>query len=838
MLTKEVADPRIGFATITDVETAPDLRHAKVWVSVIGQTGERDARPSGARSRRCRSSGASWATGCASSASRSSTSALDDTAERGTRVLKLLAELEEGRDARRRRPPAKRCRRPSRACPTRATPTTPRRRRTRPAATRVRRRAGDAPATAARSRRGRRRRRGETRRETVDLSACPRRPRGARRAAPRGPPGPRRQPREPRCRHARRRARRRTIVSALGGEATAVSTDPVPPLYDFLPGIEPVRPDPEPGVTYDLVVVSRLRHLERVGAIARASCRPVRGAATDRHRPSRVQRRGRRRRLDRAGCAAARARWSRCSRHGSGCRSTRDDGALATALMAGIVMDTATFAHPNATPRTLAVAAALVAAGAPLSEIAAGSTGPSPTRSSASSAVCSTASRPRPMDASSGRACSTPTTRRPAPIRAHSEGIIDLLSQAEAAEVAIVFKQAGPADTRISVRTKPGGVDATVLTGRVRRWGARACRGGDRRRAAARGRAGGRAGGGAPAGRRGGPLSPRGPRPPGLDGVLVVAKPAGPTSHDVVALVRRLSATRRVGHGGTLDPFASGVLPVFLGHATRLAEYHLGDRKGYTATICFGEGSTTDDLEGERTPATGPHPTARRSRRHCRGSSGSSPRCRPAFSAVQVAGRRAYAARAGGRHARARAAQRDHPRLALVEWDASDPARPIAVVDVSCSAGTYIRSLARDLGEALGNAAYLGALARTRAGSFTIDDALPLDTLREAANDGLEAVQRLLRPVDAGLEHLPAADIAEHDVPRLAAGLPVRAVAVLDDATSEAPVVRIRVVDGPIVAIGHVDGGRLAPDKVLVDRWIGTEAATTAAPAETGATPG
>ena len=80
---------------------------------------------------------------------------------------------------------------------------------------------------------------------------------------------------------------------------------------------------------------------------------------------------------------------------------------------------------------------------------------------------------------------------------------------------------------------------------------------------------------------------------PGLDGILIVAKPAGPTSHDIVGLVRRLAATKRVGHGGTLDPFASGVLPIFLGHATRVVEYHLGDRKAYRATVCFGASSTT-----------------------------------------------------------------------------------------------------------------------------------------------------------------------------------------------------------------------------------------------------
>src|SRR5512147_146997 len=91
-----------------------------------------------------------------------------------------------------------------------------------------------------------------------------------------------------------------------------------------------------------------------------------------------------------------------------------------------------------------------------------------------------------------------------------------------------------------------------------------------------------------------------------MDGVLVVAKPVGPTSHDVVGLVRRLSATKRVGHGGTLDPFASGVLPLFLGGATRLVEYHLGDRKAYRATICFGASSPTDDLDGELVPVDAP----------------------------------------------------------------------------------------------------------------------------------------------------------------------------------------------------------------------------------------
>ena len=95
---------------------------------------------------------------------------------------------------------------------------------------------------------------------------------------------------------------------------------------------------------------------------------------------------------------------------------------------------------------------------------------------------------------------------------------------------------------------------------------------------------------------------------PRFDGILVVAKEPGPTSHDIVGLVRRLTGVKRVGHGGTLDPFAAGVLPIFLGHATRLVEYHMRDDKEYRALICFGARSTTDDLDGELTPTNAPAP--------------------------------------------------------------------------------------------------------------------------------------------------------------------------------------------------------------------------------------
>ena len=299
-----------------------------------------------------------------------------------------------------------------------------------------------------------------------------------------------------------------------------------------------------------------------------------------------------------------------------------------------------------------------------------------------------------------------------------------------------------------------------------------------------------------------------------MDGILVADKPAGPTSHDVVALVRRLAATKRVGHGGTLDPFASGVLPLFLGRATRVVEYHLGDRKRYRATVCFGASSTTDDLEGELTPSDTPPPDREAVEVALEPFRGSILQRPPAYSAIKVAGRRAYAmARAGAAVELAPREVTIH-RLELVSWDGSDPSRPIAVLDVDCSAGTYVRSLARDVGEATGNAAYLGALVRTASGPFTLDGAQPIDRVREAAADGPGALAALLLPIDAGLEALPEVVLDPAGVTAVSRGQFVRAT--LPPGAADAPI-RVRDATGRLVAIATVRDGRLAPDKVLVD---------------------
>ena len=254
------------------------------------------------------------------------------------------------------------------------------------------------------------------------------------------------------------------IVETLGGAADPVCTDPVPPLYDFLAGVERVRTDPDPAAPYDLLVVSDCGSLDRIGDVRGRHAElfeRLPRVVIDHHASN-----------DAAGetdwiepNAAATCEMVALLATRMGVPLDIGDGAMAAALMAGIVMDTATFAHPNSTPRTLAVSAALVEAGAPLSDIS--------RRLYRSKPAAQLRLFGRVLDrldsVDGGRVifstlldADLAATGTLAP---QSEGIIDLLAQADEAEVAILFKEAGEA-TRISVRTKPGGVDATVLTGK------------------------------------------------------------------------------------------------------------------------------------------------------------------------------------------------------------------------------------------------------------------------------------------------------------------------------------------------------------------------------------
>jgi tRNA pseudouridine55 synthase len=317
----------------------------------------------------------------------------------------------------------------------------------------------------------------------------------------------------------------------------------------------------------------------------------------------------------------------------------------------------------------------------------------------------------------------------------------------------------------------------------------------------------------------------------GPNGILVLRKPPGPSSHDMVALVRRLTGVKRVGHGGTLDPFASGVLPVFLGLATRLVEYHLGDDKAYRATVCFGAGSSTDDRDGELAPGPAPAPDREGATTALEGFRGQIEQRPPAFSALKVGGRRAYELARRGETPQLAPRTVTIKRLELVDWDASDPERPVAVLEVECGAGTYVRSLARDLGERLGCGAYLGALERTRSGPFGLDGAHDPDEVRAAAARGPDRLAELMLPIDAGLEAIPAAALEEPEVVATARGQAVRPRR--RPAVAQGAVLRLVDVSGTLVGMGSWRAGRVVPEKMFVVPSPGSGERKLAPPAVT-----
>ena len=216
-----------------------------------------------------------------------------------------------------------------------------------------------------------------------------------------------------------------------------------------------------------------------------------------------------------------------------------------------------------------------------------------------------------------------------------------------------------------------------------------------------------------------------------VSGVFVVDKPVGLTSHDVVQIVRRGTGIRRAGHTGTLDPRASGVLVILLGPAVRLSEFVSASDKRYQATVRLGSRTETYDAESEPSEEMPVNVTEEEFMELIKGFEGESEQVPPPYSAVKVKGEKAYDLARKGEEVELEPRIINVYNLDLLEW-----APPEVVVDVYCSSGTYVRSLANDLGEKLGIGAHLVGLRRTRSGQFTLRDAISLRRLREAFDTG------------------------------------------------------------------------------------------------------
>ncbi len=302
-----------------------------------------------------------------------------------------------------------------------------------------------------------------------------------------------------------------------------------------------------------------------------------------------------------------------------------------------------------------------------------------------------------------------------------------------------------------------------------------------------------------------------------MDGLLLIDKPGGMTSHDVVARARRLLRIRQIGHAGTLDPMATGLLTLCVGHAVRLSEYLLGKDKTYTGRVKLGERTSTDDAEGEIIERRDARVTPEDLARVTPAFIGDILQTPPQYSAIQVQGRRAYKlARQGEQVALPPRPVTIHELTLtpVIEQPASPFVHEIEL-RVTCSAGAYIRALARDIGEALGCGAHLIALRRVRSGSFTLADALTLEEVEQAARAGALA-ERLL-PADRAVDDMPRCDLDDDAARRLQMGQFVTGA--LPIASSGAGSVMCRVYDGRgrFVALGLYDTERalLKPAKVF-----------------------
>ncbi|MFQ5467777.1 MAG: tRNA pseudouridine(55) synthase TruB [Kiloniellaceae bacterium] len=297
-----------------------------------------------------------------------------------------------------------------------------------------------------------------------------------------------------------------------------------------------------------------------------------------------------------------------------------------------------------------------------------------------------------------------------------------------------------------------------------------------------------------------------------INGWIVIDKPSGPTSTQVVGRVRRALDARKVGHGGTLDPLATGLLPIALGEATKTVPFVMDGAKTYRFTVRWGQARATDDAEGEIVATSDRRPGAAEIRAVLPGFVGLVEQVPPAFSAIKVAGRRAYDMARAQESFVLPPRRVEIARLELVRIEDGDH----ATFEVDCGKGAYMRSLARDLGQALGTCAYITALRRLAVGPFTEAHAISLETLEGLGHSA--AASGAVLPVETALDDIPALALTESEAGRLRCG---QAVSVLARANRE----RLRELTsgdkvyatcgGRPVALARYEAGDIRPVRVL-----------------------
>jgi tRNA pseudouridine55 synthase len=295
-----------------------------------------------------------------------------------------------------------------------------------------------------------------------------------------------------------------------------------------------------------------------------------------------------------------------------------------------------------------------------------------------------------------------------------------------------------------------------------------------------------------------------------MDGVLVVDKPEGPTSHDMVARVRRLLGTPRVGHTGTLDPMATGVLPLVLGRATRLARFLTAGEKRYEAVVRLGQVTDTYDRLGSAVgPARPVEVTASEIEDVLDRFRGTFVQTPPPYSAKKIGGVSAHRLARRGEAVIPAAVPVTVQELTMTAWR-----EDLLTLEVTCSAGFYVRSLAHDVGEGLRCGGHLAALRRTASGAWTDRDAIILEQLQHDP----EAVRGRIVPMARLLPRVPAVQVSEEGVTRVRHGQPLRPSDLTGGvAAPDEPFVRVLGPDGALLALAEpTAAGLLHPSLVLV----------------------
>ncbi len=294
-----------------------------------------------------------------------------------------------------------------------------------------------------------------------------------------------------------------------------------------------------------------------------------------------------------------------------------------------------------------------------------------------------------------------------------------------------------------------------------------------------------------------------------MDGIFNIYKSTGMTSHDVVAKMRKILQQRRVGHAGTLDPAASGVLPICVGLATRVAEYLSESGKAYQATIIFGVETDTYDAEGEIT-RTAPTDHLRREdiERALVQFRGRQMQVPPRYSAIKLQGQAAYKRTRAGEEVVLAPRPIEITRLEIVHWQ-----NPQLILDVECSKGTYIRSLAYDLGRTLGCGAHLASLVRTRSGPFPLEESVTLEELARAGEQGTLAAYA--QSADRALEQYPALHLDDESATRVKHGN----LFAYEIPQKERSLARVYSPAGEFIAIAEwrPESGKWQPKKVFTE---------------------